>query len=175
MIWPLKPREWCDGTRMSVAIWCADLVFYETGTGLRDALARLGTPPALHAGFGPVAPWAADDGASGASGASPPPRLWVLVGATLLPDGTAPGAPPAWALPRRYVAYQMEQLGSAHFTPRYLDILARAAAVWDFSPRAVEHWRSPAGGGLNAHYVPLSVSDAIHGAIAVRALRERRL
>ena len=83
-------------------LWAGNVVFLEAAEGLRSALRLLGVAARIDVGV-EACPWVSDD------------ELWVLVGATLLP-GVAPSEAP-WPPPRRFVVYQMEQLGSAWLTP----------------------------------------------------------
>lgn len=57
----------------------------------------------------------------------------------------------------RYIQFQTEQLQSPLFTQQYLDKMANAQQVWEFSPRIAETLRS--GYGLkNVHYIPLMLT-----------------
>ncbi|KAH8093009.1 hypothetical protein JL720_5183 [Aureococcus anophagefferens] len=120
-------------------LWAGNVVFLEAAEGLRSALRLLGVAARVDVGV-EACPWVSDD------------ELWVLVGATLLP-GVAPSDAP-WPPPRRFVVYQMEQLGSAWLTPAYLALVARADALWEFAPSP-----RPLGGARGVAYVPLAPPD----------------
>ncbi|KAH8061240.1 hypothetical protein JL721_8901 [Aureococcus anophagefferens] len=121
-------------------LWAGNVVFLEAAEGLRSALRLLGVAARVDVGV-EACPWVSDD------------ELWVLVGATLLP-GVAPSDAP-WPPPRRFVVYQMEQLGSAWLTPAYLALVARADALWEFAPSHAP--RAAAARGVA--YVPLAPPD----------------
>ena len=122
-------------------LWAGNVVFLEAAEGLRSALRLLGVAARIDVGV-EACPWASDD------------ELWVLVGATLLP-GVAPSDAP-WPPPRRFVVYQMEQLGSAWLTPAYLALVSRADALWEFAPSHTPRWAAAA---RRVAYVPLAPPD----------------
>ena len=122
-------------------LWAGNVVFLEAAEGLRSALRLLGVAARIDVGV-EACPWVFDD------------ELWVLVGATLLP-GVAPSEAP-WPPPRRFVVYQMEQLGSAWLTPAYLALVARADALWEFAPSHAPRWAAAA---RRVAYVPLAPPD----------------
>ncbi|KAK7248709.1 hypothetical protein SO694_00040233 [Aureococcus anophagefferens] len=118
-------------------LWAGNVVFLEAAEGLRSALRLLGVAARVDVGV-EACPWVFDD------------ELWVLVGATLVP-GVAPSEAP-WPPPRRFVVYQMEQLGSAWLTPAYLALVARADALWEFAPSP--HARRWAAAARAVAYAP---------------------
>lgn len=54
-------------------------------------------------------------------------------------------------LPKRYILYQTEVAGSHHFSPRYLQYIRRAIAVWDYSATNIPAYRHL---NTNIHIVP---------------------
>lgn len=59
-------------------------------------------------------------------------------------------------LPKRYIIYQTEVAGSHHFSPRYLQYIRRAVAVWDYNAANTAAYRHI---NQNVHIVPPWVSS----------------
>ncbi len=75
-------------------------------------------------------------------------NLWILLGANELPPSTL--------LPPSYVVYQLEQIyikNNKWLTDKYIDIMRKAKAVWDYSRKNLF---TLSQFGIQGHYMPIS-------------------